>query len=300
MTVTAPPDVSVLIATYNMRDDVLRCLESLRAVDAVARLEVIVVENGSSDGAAAAVRERFPGVHLIELPRNVGWTRANNAALRAARGRFLLLLNADTIVEPDAVAHLAAYLSEHPDTGIVAPTMLNEDGTVQETARRLPRPINAFFGRHSWLTRMWPSNPFSRRYLRRDVDPGQPFEADWVSAAAAMFPRAVLERIGPLDEAFTHWVDADWCLRITAAGWKVCCVPQARVHHLEGYGRGRKRPRAIVAFHQGVYRLYRKHYASGIRRPLLAVAALGLTVRCGWLLVSNGLKRPGEASGARP
>ena len=291
MTAPAPPDVSVLIATYNMRDDVLRCLESLRAVDAVTPLEIIVVENGSTDGAAAAIRERFPQVRVIELPRNVGWTRANNAAMRAAGGAYYFLLNADTIVEPDAVAHLRAYLAAHPGTGIVAPTMLNEDGTLQETARRLPRPINAFFGRHSWLTRVWPTNPFSRRYLQRDVDLRQPFEADWVSAAAAMFPRAVAERIGPLDETFTHWVDADWCLRITAAGWKVRCVPQARVHHLEGYGRGRKRPRAIVAFHQGVYRLYRKHYAGGIRRPLLAVAALGLTLRCGWLLMSNSLKR---------
>jgi N-acetylglucosaminyl-diphospho-decaprenol L-rhamnosyltransferase len=291
MTIAPPPDVSVLIATYNMRDDVLRCLDSLAAVEAVTPLEIIVVENGSSDGAGAAIRARHPHVRVIELARNVGWTRANNEALAEARGAFLLLLNADTVVEPDAVAHLRRYLIEHPETGIVAPTMLNDDGTLQETARRLPRPINAIFGRHSWLTRAWPANPFSRRYLQRDVDATAPFEADWVSAAAAMFPRAVLDRVGPLDETFTHWVDADWCIRVTAAGWKVRCVPQARVHHLEGYGRGRKRPRTIVAFHRGVYRLYRKHYARGLKRPLLGLAALGLAVRCSWLLMSNSLKR---------
>lgn len=283
--------VSVIIASFNMREDVERCLGSLRARQHELPLEVIVVENGSADGTAELVHERFPEVVLIPLERNLGWTCATNIGLRRATGDRLLLLNADTVIEPEALPRLSRFLDNHPNAGVVASTMLNADGTVQETAREFPGPLNALFGRHSWLSRVWPNNRFSRRYLRRDAaGRDEPYEVGWVSAAAAMFPRAVLDRVGPLDETFTHWVDADWCLRVKQAGWRVYCVPHAAIYHLEGYGRGRKRPRAIIAFHQGAYRLYRKHYVPSAIHPMAILAAGGLALRCGWLLLTNSLK----------
>jgi GT2 family glycosyltransferase len=118
-----------------------------------------------------------------------------------------------------------------------------------------------------------------------------PYEVGWVSAAAAMFPRAVLDRVGLLDESFTHWVDADWCLRIKQAGWRAYCVPGTAIFHLEGYGRGKKAPRSIVAFHKGAYRLYRKHYVASALSPAAIVASVGLAARCAWLLLSNALKK---------
>jgi GT2 family glycosyltransferase len=283
--------VSVIIASFNMREDVERCLGSLRERRHELPIEVIVVENGSTDGSAELIRERFPEVVLIPLERNLEWTRATNIGLRRATGDRLLLLNADTVVEPEALKYLTRFLDSHPEAGVVAGTMLNGDGTVQETAREFPGPLNALFGRHSWLSRVWPNNRISRRYLRRDAAGRQePYEVGWVSAAAAMCPRAVLDQVGLLDESFTHWVDADWCLRVRHAGWRVYCVPRATIHHFEGYGRGRKRPRAIVSFHRGAYRLYRKHYVSSAVHPMAILAACGLALRCCWLLLTNSLK----------
>ncbi len=284
--------VSVVIASYNMRDDVIRCLESLDRQGDATPLEVILVDNASSDDTAAIVRERFARVVLMQLPQNVGWTRATNRGIERATGGHILLLNADTVVPPGALTRLVDYLRAHPEAGIVAGRMLNGDGSLQETARDLPGPANALFGRHSWLTRTWPNNRFSRRYLRRDAaGRTEPYDVGWVSAAAAMFPREVVERIGALDESFTHWVDADWCMRISRAGWRVVCVPDVAIYHLEGYGRGKKSPRSIVAFHRGAYRLYRKHYVPSPLHPRSILAAGGLAVRCAWLLGTNTLKR---------
>jgi GT2 family glycosyltransferase len=231
-------------------------------------------------------------VHQIRNHTNEGHTRAVNQGIVAANGELILLLDADTIVRAGTVRALESFLKARPEVSIVAPRMFNGDGTLQETARDFPRPINGLFGRQSVLTRWFPANRFSKRYLRTDErERDEPFEVEWVSAACMMFRRSLPDRIGPWDEGFhSYWVDADWCMRAGRAGGLVFCDPRAEVVHYEQNRRGkRKSPARIVLFHRSVYRFYRKHYTFGVWDPRAVVAAIALALRAGLLVLGNAL-----------
>lgn len=295
MTVQGDPkvsvDVSIVIAAWNSWSDLEPCLRSVYDDrNAASRFEVVVVDNDSRDETPEKLSRSFPEVRQLRNPTNAGHTRAVNQGTDLATGRFVMLLDADTVVRPGALDRLATFLSEHPDVFVVAPRMFNGDGTLQETARDFPRPINGLFGRQSLLTRWFPNNRFAKRYLRTgDRGRGEPFEVDWVSAACMMFPRQLVERIGPWDEGFSgYWVDADWCRRAGNAGGRVFCDPRAEVVHHEQNRRGkRKSPARIVAFHRGVNRFYRKHFSRGYLDPRAIAAALALGCRAALLILGN-------------
>ena len=283
--------LSIVIASCNGRDDLNRCLTSISA-GSLSDAETIVVENGSSDGTREMLRNRYPNVTIIENSNNLGHCRAINQGLRYARGEYILVLDADTEVSRDALNTLIGFFQTHPETVIAAPRMLNQDGSLQETARRFPTIMNAFFGRQSLLTRLFPSNPYSKKYLYREiVSADEPFEVDWVSSAAMMFPRSLTDKLGFWDESFNgYWVDCDWCRTAKQVG-TAYCVPSARITHLEKYHRGQKKGASrLIAFHKGVYNYYRKHYTSGSLdlRALMAGGALAL--RAGFLILVDLLR----------
>ena len=285
-------DVSIVIASRNSARDLDACLRSI-AAGTSARCEVIVVDNGSTDGTVARLRNVYPYVTVIANPSNLGHCRAINIGLEVAAAEFVLVLDADTVLWPEAIDRLVAFLRSRPDVVIAAPRTLNADGSVQETARAFPRPINGLFGRQSLLTRLFPRNPFSTAYLhRRHIDACRPFEVEWVSAACMLFRRRLIERIGSWDEGFAgYWVDADWCRRAHAAG-RVFCEPSAQVSHIEQHRAGRKKdPARIIQFHVGVSRFYRKHHTFGWLDPRALAACVVLAGRATLLLVANGLRR---------
>jgi GT2 family glycosyltransferase len=202
------------------------------------------------------------------------------------------LLNGDAIVAPGALDALVDFLDEHPDAGVAAPRLLNPDGSDQGTARMFPTPAAALFGRRSPLTRLFPRNRSSRRYLAgREHIGDEPFAIDWVSGACLMIPRRVVERVGLLDEGFfMHWEDADWCRRVKAAGFGVWCVPAARVVHAEGGSRGGWPPAQVRHFHDSAYRYYAKHHLTGARRVLRPVARVALTARASLIIGRDALR----------
>jgi GT2 family glycosyltransferase len=286
-----PLDVSVIIAARNSARDLDACLPSI-ANGTSARFEVIIVDNGSTDGTAARFRHSHPHLTVIVNASNLGHCRAINIGLEAASGNFVLVLDADTVLGPEAIDRLLAFLHSHPDAAIVAPRMLNADGSVQETARAFPRPINGLFGRQTLLTRLLPGNRFSVGYLRRrDIDATRPFEVDWVSAACMLFRRHLFERIGVWDEGFGgYWVDADWCRRAHAVG-RVFCEPAAQVWHFEQHRAGKKKdPARIIQFHAGANRFYRKHYTSGMLDPRALLTSFVLAGRGALLVLANALR----------
>jgi GT2 family glycosyltransferase len=295
------PAVSIIIAARNSARDLETCVPSI--VDGTSLpFEIIIVDNGSVDGTAARFRSAYPSVSVIANRSNAGHCRAINQGLAVAAAEFVLVLDADTILVPEAIDRLAAFLRTRPEAVIVAPRMLNPDGSVQETARRFPRPINGLFGRQTILTKLLPRNRFSLAYLqRRDIDATQPFEVDWVSAACMMFRRNLVERIGVWDEGFGgYWVDADWCRRAHAAG-RVFCEPAARVWHIEQHRAGRKKtPARIIQFHAGANRFYRKHYTSGWLDPRALLSTAVLAGRAALLVLVNALRRTYPARGAAP
>jgi N-acetylglucosaminyl-diphospho-decaprenol L-rhamnosyltransferase len=287
------PDVSVVIVTYNAQEVVADCLRSLPAALGSSSYEVVVADNGSADGTASAVRQGWPAVRLFELGGNRGFSFANNKAISATRGRYVLLLNPDTICRPGSIADLVTFADAHTAAGVVAPRLLNTDATDQGTARSFPTPAAAIFGRRSLLTRLFPGNPWSRRYLvgRQHVG-DEPFEIDWVSGACMLVSRQAIEVAGLLDEGFfMYWEDADWCRRFKNAGFRVFCVPAARVVHLDGS----RRPLPayqVWAFHNSAYRYYSKHHARQSWNPLRALAALVLYGRAAFIIARNKIASP--------
>lgn len=279
----APPvDVSVVIVTYHCREHVRACLESLRSARTARRYEVIVVDNGSADGTVELLRADPLAVRVVEMGRNVGFAKATNVGIERAIGRHVLVLNPDTTVGVGALDRLVEWLDGHPDCGAAAPRLLNPDGSDQQTARSFPTPWAGVFGRRSPLTRWFPGNPWSNRYLSaRSMPAAVPFRVDWVSGAAMMVTASVIARIGAFDEDFfLFWEDADWCRRMASVGLAVWCVPQAVVVHDEGGTRGHRwSPRTAAHFHRGAYLYWRKHHAPQPWNPARWAAAVILAAR---------------------
>lgn len=287
------PDLSVIFVSYNSRALLDTCLRALPGALGGRSFDVVVADNASSDGSADMVEDAWPQVRLVRMSANVGFARAVNRAHAGASGRHVLLLNPDTMPEPGSLGVLVGFLDAHARAGVVAPQLLNSDGSDQGTARAFPTPVAAFFGRRSLLTRLFPANRWSRRYLiGRQRAGSSPFEVDWVSGACLMMPRAVADLVGGLDEGFfMHWEDADLCHRIKDAGYQVWCEPGARVTHHEGGSRRGWPPRQVWAFHHGAFRYYAKHGARRWWNPLRYVAAAGLALRATALILLFVLRR---------
>jgi len=279
----------VLIVTYNSLPFVLDCLRSLERGATRARIEVLVGDNASSDGSADAVRAAAPNAVIVDMGGNLGFARANNRLLEAATGRYSILLNGDAFPDPGALDEMVAFADAHEDVGVVAPRLLNADRTDQRTARSFPSPAAALWGRRSPLTRTFPNNRWSKRYLGdHPLGGSEPFEVDWVSGACLMGPTALLRELGGLDEGFfMHFEDADLCKRVKDTGKGVWCVPSATVVHLEGASRRGWPASQVRHFHYGAYRFYAKHYLTGSKVVLRPFAAALLAARAAGVMGAN-------------
>jgi len=287
------PDLSVIIVNWNVRALLRRCLHSILARPHPCSLEVIVVDNGSTDGSAEMVRTEFPQAHLIANPDNRGFTAANNQGLTVARGRYVLLLNPDTEVVGDALETMVTFADAHSDVGVVGPQLLNPDGTVQSSRRRFPTLATALF-ESTWLQPYAPHRLLARYYvLDRPDDEVQ--DVDWVTGAALMARREAVEQVGPLDEGFFMYSEElDWCRRFRAAGWRVVYLPTARVIHHEGKSSEQVLPARHIHFQTSKIRYFRKYHGPAAAEVLRLVLLGNYLWQIGlegakWLL---GHKRP--------
>lgn len=303
----ARPEISAVIVNFNGGDLVLRCIESVVGNDSRRRCEVIVVDNGSTDGSPEAIGAAFPDVRLVRRTTNAGLAKAFNEGVALMQGEYLLSLDDGTSVQKGGIDALADFLDREPTAGAAGARLYDPDMTLQPVARRFPHPLNAFFGRRSLAARWFPDYPLVRRYLMTDFsDSRDPFPVDWNSSAALMVRRQVIADVGAMNpEYFVYWVDADWCFRMRQRGWEVFCVPAAQVLHLENLRTGhRKRPRSrmVIDFHQGAYRFYRDNIARGWWRPTAVLAAVGLFSRCVLILASHFIaeRLSGVTSRQRP
>ncbi len=296
-----PNTLSALIVTYNGWHYLNTCLRSIEASDHPVT-EIVVVDNGSIDGTAEKLHAAYPGVRLIHNAGNAGFIRAVNQGLAAVTGERILLLDVDTELRRNAIGILSRFLDTHPEVSLVVPRTYDADGQVQETARQFPSAMNGLFGRQSLLTRLFPGNPFSNRYLSRHyLQSAAPFPVEMVSAACILLRRRLVDDVGGLDEGFSryvgYWSDADWCKRIQATGALAYCVPEAVIiHHEQNKPHRKKNPTRIVEFHTGAHRFYRRHYTFGWLDPRSLAAALLLGLRAALLLGLNALKKEEVAS----
>jgi GT2 family glycosyltransferase len=244
--VMSDPRASVVVLVWNGIGYLETCLDTVLAQD-YADFEVIVVDNGSTDGSPDLVAERFPQVRLVRNQRNLGFAAGNNVGLRAAGGDLLVLLNQDTQVHAGWLAALARVFAD-PAIGIAGCKLLYPDGTIQHAGGTLygPRGESAHVGRHA---------PDDGRF-------DQVADVDCVTAAALAISRAALEQIGPLDEGFApaYYEDTDWCYRARAAGFRVVYQPQAVVTHHESTATGALGHARKFALNQGRLRFLFKHW----------------------------------------
>jgi N-acetylglucosaminyl-diphospho-decaprenol L-rhamnosyltransferase len=280
-------DVSAIIVTYNSAGCVGRLLDSLRDRSSGALRETIVVDNASSDATAELIARYHRSVRVIERSTNAGLSAGINEGVAASSGEFVAVLNPDIHFDADPLAPLAAYLREHPDVGVVAPKLLDDDGTLQMSCRAFPGYDTALFNRYSLLTRIFPTNERSRRYLMTDFDHASVRDVDWVSGAMLMLPRRVFDEIGGFDAGYFMFnEDVDLCRRVHDAGYRVVYYPLATVHHTIGVSKSTSR-RMIVERHRSMWRYYRKHLGGGLVRDALTGA--GITARCLLMLARASL-----------
>lgn len=272
-------DVSVCIINFNTRDELDSCIASLEMGASSVTLEVIVVDNASIDGSAQMVRTKYPWVKLIENSRNVGFAAGCNQAIRHSRGRYILLLNPDTIVHDGAIEELVKFMDEHSDVAIVGPKLLNTDGTLQHSCRAFPTLLTGMF-RNTPLERLFPSLKPVRQYLLLNHSHSEPMEVDWVSGAAMLVRRKAIEVVGMLDEGyFMYCEDVDWCWRMRRAGFKVFYVPSAVITHAIGRSSDQLFVPMLIQRHRSMLRFYFKNYRRMLPFPFAPLIALGIGVR---------------------
>lgn len=257
-------DLSVVIVSFQVRDCLERCLGSLvRACESLT-VEIIVVDNASTDDSVKMVRERFPQVQLIENSANLGFAKANNQGLGRAQGKCLLLLNPDTEI-PDAFKNalelMTLFLETHPKAGACGPSLFYPDGMRQHSAFRFPGLWQIYMDLFPVNRRLRESR-LNGRYPVRCYERGEPFQIDHPLGAALMVRAETAEQVGLLDEDFFIYAEeVDWCMRIKRAGWEIWCVPEAKIIHYEARSTRQFRDKMFVELWNARFTLFRKHYS---------------------------------------
>jgi GT2 family glycosyltransferase len=285
-------DLSLVVLTWNGRELTLSCLAS---VDAALRrpglmaTETVLVDNGSGDGTVEAVRARFPWVRILALPRNVGFAAGNNAGLAEARGgRYVALLNNDTVVLPGVFEACVAFLDAHPDVGAVGPRLVGPDGRAQNSIHAYPTLLGELVPRgvlETLFPRRWPSK-------RRRLD--GPVDVEAVLGACIVARRTAVEEVGPLPEDYFFFLEeTDWLYRMTRCGWRVVHLPNVQLVHVHGAATKKKVPLATrIEYHRSLYHFFRKHGG-----PARLAAVMG--VRVARLLLALVVLAPASAVSQR-
>lgn len=297
--------LDLVILNYNRADLLRTCLQSLEAARSRHTIVPWVVDNASQDNSAGLVRTEFPHVRLIVNARNTGFAAGNNLALRpivdhlpadrmAVAQRYIMLLNNDTVVEPDALELLIDYLEAHPSVGAVGPKVVLLDGTLDAACRRsFPTPEVSFY-RMTGLSKLFPRSRRFGRYNLTYLDPDQETEVDSLVGAAMLVRAAVVREVGLLDETFfMYGEDVDWCFRIKSYGWRIAYYPRAVIHHHKRAASTRRAIPSIRAFYDAMRIFHRKHYAQQTLAPVNAMIELGITLKEWWAIARN-VVRPVE------
>lgn len=286
---TTTPDISVIIVNLNTRELLDSCLASVERERSGISLEVIVVDNGSDDGSAEMVEERYPATVLVRNTRNEGFARPNNEGLRRAQGRYLLLLNSDTVVRSGAFRVLVGFLDTHPEAGACGPKLVYPDGRLQFSVKGFPT-LWTHFCDMTYLDRIFPSSRVFGRGEMRYFDYERAGTADHLMAAAFLVRRETYDTVGPLDERFAiYYNDMDWCYRMIQRGWSIWYVPDAVVEHHLGktVGAVNRRFTFFSMLYNNVMFFYQKHYGRWSIVLYRLLLACGFVVRsAGWTVIA--------------
>ncbi len=253
-------DLSIAIPSWNTKNLLGQCLESIKRSSAGLDLETIVVDNASDDGSADMVAEKHPEAKLIRNRTNLGFAGACNLAFKHSVGRYSLLLNTDTIILDDGLKSLVQFLDSHPDAGAAGCKLLNRDGTLQRSCSCFPSLLTELFDA-VYLSKLFPKSRFFARYSMSYWDFDGVREVDFAGGSCLMVRREAIEEVGLLDESFFMYTEeADLCYRLWQRGWKVYYFPGARAIHLGGESARRYGGDVLLHLYYSRNRFIRKHH----------------------------------------
>jgi len=272
-------ELSIIIINRNVRELLKQCLRS-----AVAHwpwsdkgLEIIVVDNASSDGSVESVSSEFPNVKIIRNADNRGFGRACNQGIQAAAGRYIMVLNPDTVIRKGLFQSLIEFMDRTPKAGLAGPKVLNQDGSLQPTYRRFPTYGNILFARKSPLSSIWPGNPGSKKYLQEDLSLDQPCKVEALGGVCLILRKKMLEDVGDFDEnIFMYLEDTDLCYRAHQKGWESWVVPQAELIHYWGKSTEQERKLMAEEHRRSLYYYFGKHHDPSLMQKIYLKAGLSI------------------------
>lgn len=285
-------ELSIIIVSYNTKELLKQTLESVCNHQLGHAFEVWVVDNNSSDGSSTMIKELFPQVHLLENPANVGFAAANNFAIKGSGGKYILLLNSDTVILPGTLDTMLEFMHQHPRVGAAGCKVVLPDGRLDLACRRsFPTPLNALY-QALGLSKIFPASSRFAQYNLTYLDENLTYPVDCIVGAFMLVRRTVVDQVGLLDEDFfMYGEDIDWCYRIKQAGWEIYYHPAAKIIHHKGAS-SKKRPwRMLYEFHRSMVLFYCKHYENDNPFILNVIVRLGIWMRFGVALIINLLKR---------
>jgi GT2 family glycosyltransferase len=263
--------LSIIIVSWNVREDLIRCIQSIEENRPRAEFEVIVVDNASYDGTVDSIKQDFPDVTIIANEKNRGFAAANNQGIKKARGQYLFFLNPDTIVHPLSLDVLINFMDGNSDAGTCGPKLLNDDGTTQPSTRRFPTFRGALY-RHTAFRFLWIFRSEYEKLLMKDFDYDREMDVDEVTGAALMVRRSVIDQVGDMDESFfMYYEEVDLCYRIKQAGWRTVFVPEGVITHLGGRSASQISVMNHILMLTSLLTFFRKHRGKLITRVFSCV-----------------------------
>ena len=261
-------DLSIILVNYNTCQLTLQALDAVFQSNTTYQYEVILVDNHSTDGSAEQIAQPFPQVRLIRNSANLGFSKANNQAIRSASGRYILLLNTDTVIEPDTLQLMIDFMDKHENVGASGCKILLPDGSLDETAKRgFPTPSASLYYVLG-LSKLFPYVPKFNKYKLNYLDPDHMHEVDSLVGAFMMVRSEAIAQVGMMDEAFfMYGEDIDWCYRIKMSGWNIVYTPITTILHYKGASSRKQSVKLIYEFHRAMVLFYKKHYVK--KYPLI-------------------------------
>jgi GT2 family glycosyltransferase len=298
-------DLSICIVNWNTGKLLKECLISIEECQLDLQYEVIVVDNASTDDSLSLVKESFPGLPIIVMNNNSGFSTANNVAICSSEGRYILLLNPDTIIKPDTLETMVSFMDTHSQVGICGCRLVNPaTKKIELSARAFPTNLSLLWNL-SYIDRLFPQSAFFSAYLMTYQESDKPYEVDWVTGACLMARRYAVKQVGGLDEGFFMYCeDIDWCYRFKQAGWLIFYLPKVEIYHHRGQSSKLKRKSATAdlsiwgaqQYTRSILYFYKKHYDS-VQTQLLRFILVATAVVKGVLWLSLGILYYGWRSG---
>jgi GT2 family glycosyltransferase len=274
-------DLSVVIVNWNTREFLSRCLRSVYDTTLDLDFEVIVVDNGSTDGSQEMVQQEFPGVGLIVNTENKGFAKANNQAIRRSRGGYVLLLNSDAFVRENAIEHAIAFMDGHPEAGMAGCKLLFEDGRLQPSCYAFPTLFTEFLIAVG-LDRLFPRSRLFGKYGMTYWDFDDIREVDVILGAFMLVRATAIDEVGLMDERyFMYSEEVDWCYRFREKGWKIYFYPHVEAVHLGGGSTRRVRAEMLIRLYGSRIEFFRKHHGRLSARLLKLVIGFNCLLRIG-------------------